>query len=114
MIASYSARVRWRRTSVSGAMYFIRILEEAPRFRVSFPSAVISDIINTCGRFFFSCIRALLLYHAGGLKRMRWTRRESIKTWIFQGLCPLSLHPPDVQDLEGENYRKGGKTSSKR
>jgi hypothetical protein len=31
-------------------MYFIRILLEHPFFSVSFPSAVISDIISTCGR----------------------------------------------------------------
>ena len=50
MIASYSARVLWSRSSVSWAMYFIRIFEDAPFLRVSLPSAVISDIISTCGR----------------------------------------------------------------
>jgi hypothetical protein len=50
MIASYAARVSWSRISVSCAMYFIRILLDAPFFKVSLPSAVISDIIKTCGR----------------------------------------------------------------
>jgi hypothetical protein len=60
MIASYAARVSWSKISVSCAMYFIRIFEEAPFFRVSFPSAVISDIIRTCGRSVFCVIGSLL------------------------------------------------------
>jgi hypothetical protein len=47
-------------------MYFIRIFEEAPFFRVSFPSAVISDIIRTCGRSVLVFIATLLSGIIGG------------------------------------------------
>jgi hypothetical protein len=61
MMASYSALVSCRRISVSGAMYFMRILEDAPFFRVSFPSAVISDIMRTWGLSLLAAMQARLL-----------------------------------------------------
>jgi len=72
MIASYSARVLWSSSSVSWDMYFISILLDAPFFNVSFPSAVISDIISTWGRSAGEVISnsALRLHCAGDINKV--------------------------------------------